>query len=541
MSAVESRQRYESTVSDKGVERVCVECGETFVDPRRSGAPRSYCDDCRAPKRTQLPQPKPIAGRPFTVAHFKRWANRLVLPDGKRLRVEKWEERFVDDVLSGRFKECWLVVPEGNGKSTLVALLVVYAIEFSEFARIPVAASSRDQASIIYTQAQGFIRRTPELQLRFNCQKSRKEIEHGDSFAKIYAADANTGDGIIPHPFEILDELHRHRDLELYRTWAGKLDKEDALLIAISTAGEPGSEFEEVREQIRQSASSVERGVCFGRYAGRTVVMHEYAVPDGGDLDDLKLVKAANPSRRVTLKSLREKRERPSYALAHWSRLTCNVATRSESAAISEIEWAAATVDAGIPLGAPVTIGLDVGWIKDPTAIVPLFVRDVEWRQFGPTVVLEPPSDGTSLDPHDIERALSELAELYSIEQVVMDQTRAEAQASWIEEHLGCPVVARTQSIPMQVLDFKRFTEALRHGWLKHSGCPNLTRHVLNAHAQLLPGGDLRFVRPRESRTTSQSEQRRRRIDALVAAAMAHTTASTDDAREEFVPWVKMA
>jgi hypothetical protein len=78
------------------------------------------------------------------------------------------------------------------------------------------------------------------------------------------------------------------------------------------------------------------------------------------------------------------------------------------------------------------------------------------------------------------------------------------------------------------VLDYERFTEALAKGWLKHSGDPGLTRHVMNAVAKSLPQGDIRFERPHSSRRSS-TEQSRRVIDALTAACLAHTSASAGE------------
>ncbi len=72
--------------------------------------------------------------------------------------------------------------------------------------------------------------------------------------------------------------------------------------------------------------------------------------------------------------------------------------------------------------------------------------------------------------------------------------------------------------------DYDKFTEALREGWLKHSGDRALTRHVLNAVARVLPFGDARFDRP--SQTRQGGEQERRVIDALTAAAMVHAVAA---------------
>src|SRR5260370_23737026 len=56
-------------------------------------------------------------------------------------------------------------------------------------------------------------------------------------------------------------------------------------VVAISTAGEPGGEFEETRERIRQAATEVTRRGCFLRAASPELVLHEWAVPEKGDVE----------------------------------------------------------------------------------------------------------------------------------------------------------------------------------------------------------------------------------------------------------------
>ncbi|MGI8423041.1 MAG: terminase large subunit domain-containing protein [Chloroflexota bacterium] len=429
----------------------------------------------------------------------------------------------MEDVFAGT-PECWLVVPESNGKSTLTAVLIMYYCEFSPDADIPVAASARDQAEIIFKQAQSFRRRTSALR-DFECKPGLREIVFGGaSKAKIFASDAGTGDGVIPAPLAVLDELHRHKSLELYRTWAGKLDKEHAQLIVISTAGEPGGEFELVREAIRQSAVDSEREGCFGRFVGPNSVMHEYAIPENGDVMDMALVKAANPSERITVETLEAKRSRPSWSLPHWRRLTCNLPTRATDSAITEAEWAAAGRGwQPIPVGNHVMVGFDAGWKWDTTAIVPFYARSAEERVFGAPTILTPPRDGDSLDPDKVKRALLELHRRTPIDVLVMDTSHAKDIASWAGQDLGCEVVERAQTNSFAVMDYQQFMQALRSGWLRQPNDPEFTRHVMNAIARLLPGGDTRFDRPHATRARTSALQDRRVIDALTAAAMVHS------------------
>jgi phage terminase large subunit-like protein len=459
---------------------------------------------------------------PFTLEHFKAWAQTVILDDDEPWVLEPFQEAFIEDVFSG-VPEAWLVVPEGNGKTTTIAGLALYHCQHRATATVPVAASSREQAGIVYRQAEGLCIRSPVLRPHFRWLEGMRRIncEGMGSRIQIFAADDRTGDGIVP-TFCIIDELHRHKDLRLYRTWRGKLGKRNAQIVAISTAGEPGSEFEETRERIRQLGESVERAGCFVRAASPTLILHEWAVPEDADVQDMDVVKAANPFSGVTVESLREKFESPTMSLPHWRRFVCNLPTRSDDAAVQEVEWAAAASEQRIPAGEPVWAGLDVGWKWDTTAFVPFWMPEDTFRLFGPATVLTPPRDGTSLDPNLVEDMLIRAHQRNPLHTVVMDTSRAEQLGEWISSELGAEVIDRQQTNQFAAMDYERFMEALREGWLHHTGDRVLTQHVMNGVARLLPGGGARFDRPAKSRFGQQDP---RVIDALIAAAMVHSTA----------------
>jgi hypothetical protein len=459
---------------------------------------------------------------PFTIEHFEAWAAKLTLDNGKKWHLEPFQRSFLEDVFKG-FRECWLVVPEGNGKTTLVAGLALYKLLHKNEPFIPIAASSKEQAKIMYRQARGFVKRGGAWGLRAYDGYKAVDCSTTDGRLEVFSSDDRTGDGIIPTD-TFLDELHRHKDLTLYETWRGKLDKRDAQQIIISTAGEPGSEFEEIRERIRQEGERKVDG-SFTRVEHPELILHEWAVPEGSSVDDMAVVKAANPFSGITEATLARKFSSPTMSLGHWRRFVCNLPTRSDMAAIQEKEWFDAQTDEEIPAGQPVDVGLDVGWKWDTTAAVPLWVRDAHHRLLGPARVLVPPRDGTSLDPNLVEHALVDLHQRNPIQTLVMDMSRAETIATWAEAEFGCRVIDRSQSNKFAAEDYEKFMEALRSGWLRHSGDRDLTRHALNAVARILPYGDARFERPAQTRNTSMQDLRV--IDALTAAAMVHSFSST--------------
>jgi phage terminase large subunit-like protein len=461
---------------------------------------------------------------PFTVEHFRAWALELVLDNGEQWVVEDYFALFLEDYFAG-VPENFLYVPEGNAKTTSLGGLAVYCNEFRPQAWIPWAASSRDQAEIGYRQAEGFVLRSPRLRSLMKCQEGYRRIKNLQTGGRIqiFAADDGHADGIIPTD-AFLDELHRHKNLRLYRTWAGKLDKRDAQIAAISTAGDPGGEFEQTLARIRDTTPLIEERPGFAHFRSSSTSLHSYAVPAGGDIDNMEAVKLANPFSGITVERLAEKRARPTMTPEHWSRFVCNLPTRDGHVAIAEADWITAAVDERIPVGEEVWVGLDVGWKWDTTAIVPLWWREDSFRLFGPATVLEPPRDGTMLDGRKIERELEQLHAVNPIRAVVMDTTSAEPQAQWIERELGVEVLERPQSPSAKVDEYKAFTSALREGWLHHTGDPKLAAHVLNAVVNILPRGDARFARISKTR---HGDNDRRVIDALDAAAMVHVVAQT--------------
>lgn len=495
-----------------------------------------------SPPRLRVIKPFPTDLEPFTVEHFRRWALDLTLDSGDPWVVEPYFELFLADYFAG-VPECWLIVGEGNAKTTNLGGLGVYLLEFRPNPSIPWAASSRDQAEIGYRQAEGFVARSPRLKSFLKCQEGYRRIKRQDGTGRlqIFAADDGTGDGIIPTD-AFLDELHRHKNLKLYRTWTGKLNKRKGQLATISTGGEYGSEFELTRENIRQATPVISNAPGYTHCRSERIAFHEYATPEGADVTDMEIAKLANPFRGITVESLAEKFATPTMTLAHWQRFTCNVPTRSDDAAITETEWWSADIakvgddwpgfPVEIPEGEPIWLGLDVAWKWDTTAMVPFYMTDKQHRLLGPATILTPPRDGNSLDPDDVERALWDIHQRNPIHTVVMDTSRAEQLGLWIEKKMGALVIDRQQTNPAAVQDFDDFMEALRNGWLKHSGDAGMAKHALNAVARILPLGDARFDRPNQSR--SGPEQERRVIDALSAAAMVNSTAVRIPVMTEF-------
>jgi phage terminase large subunit-like protein len=245
------------------------------------------------------------------------------------------------------------------------------------------------------------------LRSKLRCQEGYRRIKNTITAGRlqVFAADDNHADGIIPTD-ALLDELHRHKNLRLYRTWRGKLLKRGGQIATFSTAGEPGTEFEETRERIRQETPVIEARPGYTHCRSDHIALHEYAVPEGGDIEDMTVVKLANPFSGLTVEDLTAKRGSPTMTPQHWSRFVCNLATRSNNAAIQEMEWHNAATSEPLPQLDEWYAGLDIGWRWDTTAWVPLGWVSDDHRRFAPATVIEPPRDGSSLSPDVLKKAI---------------------------------------------------------------------------------------------------------------------------------------
>lgn len=500
---------------------------------------------------------------PFTVEHFRVYASRLVFDDGRTREPEDWQLDYAREVFRGVNEpgvwEDWLIVPEGNGKTTFVGELALYGCDWAPRPWIPVGASTRDQAKTLYTQAKGFVDMTPGLARRFRCYDGYRAIrplnpKTGDARPgrgiEINPWDPASNDGTIPFPFFICDEMHRHPDMSLWRLWKGKARKRGAVGIGISTAGAPGEEFEEARDRVRESCRRVRKAHGGTLYRGNRMSMWEYKLDDPEKATDPDAVAAVNPLSSNTADQYREALGSPTLDLGEFKRLACNIPARSTFAAITDEEWANARSQLGaIPDGERIDAGLDLGWKQDTTALVPIWEQP-DFRLLDEARVEVPPRDGTSLHPDRVKEMLYTLMERNPIDALVMDTSDGEDIAAWASDELGITVVDRTQGNDLAVLDYKNFMLGLRTdktfreivrkdndprgkviGHRDHkplrivASCPKLTRHAMNAIGRRLPRGDTRFDRPTSSRSTP-AKQDTRVIDALTGSCLVvtHTT-----------------
>ena len=233
------------------------------------------------------------------------------------------------------------------------------------------AASSRDQARVLFEAAAKFARQLDDPQLIFRHLELRY-VEDPDEpkvvsrHLRVVPADGARLQELTPS-LAIVDELHAHPDDEVYQSLrTAMLKRPGAKLIVISTAGQ-GADSPLGRLRARALAQpKVDRADALTDAHGAAIRMMEWSVPEDADVDDPVIVKQANPASSVTMDGLAEQRQAvPDLA---FRRYHANQWTAREGHWLPPGAWQAAVDTPKFTPGETVWVGVDVGGERSASA-----------------------------------------------------------------------------------------------------------------------------------------------------------------------------
>ncbi|WP_027349549.1 terminase large subunit [Halotalea alkalilenta] len=167
---------------------------------------------------------------------------------GQAIELEPWQVFILTTVFGWvrkdgrrRFRRAYIEVPRGNAKSTLSSAVGLYMLtaDGEGGAECYSLATTRDQARIVFGDAQQMARKSPGFRARYGVTVGAHNIHVINTASKFEAlsAEGSTLDGLNIH-FGCIDELHAHKTRTVYdvvETGTGKRD--NSLLWVITTAG----------------------------------------------------------------------------------------------------------------------------------------------------------------------------------------------------------------------------------------------------------------------------------------------------------------
>jgi len=424
----------------------------------------------------------------WNLRSFRVMCGYLRTEDGKPLKIHRFQALILAAVFAG-VVELVVILPKKNGKTTLLAALALFHLLCVADAEAVIGASSRDQATILFNQAVGLVRRSG-LDWTFKIKTGYREIRCNGGRLRVLAADAATADGVIP-TLALVDELHRHASGELYAVFRDGLGPRDGQMVTISTAGyDESSPLGELRANAHALPSFRRTGMMnHAASPDGSFEMFEWCLLEDDDINDLSLVERANPAPWQNRKALRRRHDSPSMKPAIWARFACGIWTFGETPWLEPAEWDALRTDIG---------GVEAGdevWIHASVTVTDGFVAIASPRPEGQVVVTAVAGEWSQADT---ERVILELAEVYDIQEVSGDRAEFGRSLTLLED-AGMPIEISPHSAERISVVSSTMYRMVRAGELHHDGSVPLREHVLRGVTKDTERG-WRFVKTPRSR-----------------------------------------
>ena len=227
---------------------------------------------------------------------------------GTNFKLTAWQ-RFIISSIFGwyrsdgtrRFRRAYVQIPRKNGKSTLAAAIALYmtAADGEQGAEVYCAATTREQARIVFDAASNILGMSPALRRYVAAQKNNIYCKRTGGIMRPVSSQAKNLDGLNAHCI-IIDELHAHRSRELYDVLATSMGaRRQPLLFMITTAGvyEP--------EKIGFQQYTDARNILTGSAIDEETFVYIATIDESDDWRTEAAWSKANPNYDVTV--------RPSY------------------------------------------------------------------------------------------------------------------------------------------------------------------------------------------------------------------------------------
>jgi phage terminase large subunit-like protein len=399
------------------------------------------------------------------------------------------------------------MLPRGQGKTSLTAVLALYELLLGvEGAQVVVVATDERQAGLTFRIATRMVELNPELEARVQLYHDHMTVPARGASFHVLPAVPKRLEG-LDFTLAIVDEAGRV-DQEVYEVVALATGKQKAsVVLAIGT---PGPELENtVLGRLRTYATD--------HPADELVVWREHSAAGFEDhpVDCRHCWELANPALGDFLAEdglqacLPPKMREASFRRAR----LCQLTDQLEEAWLPPGAWAAcADATRSIADGEEVVLAFDGSFNGDTTVLT---VATVDQRPHVDLVELWDAA-GNQVPILDVEEKIRQACRRWRVLEIAADPFRW-ARSLQLLDGEGLPILEYPQSPGRMSPATARLYEAIINQQMTHSGDTRLARHIGNAILR----EDARGARLAKERKDSP-----RRIDAAVAAVMAHDRAA---------------
>ncbi len=437
---------------------------------------------------------------------------------GQALELVPWQKRLIENLYERRadgllrYKRSVIGLGRKNGKSLLGSLVALYGlIEGEHGAEVYSAAGDRRQARVVFDEAKWQVQQSPALSGICKVYRDAIEVPSTHSVYRVLSSDAKLQQGLNPSTV-VFDELHVQPNSELWDALTlGSGARRDPQIVAITTAGYDLSSICGLLYGYGQK-------VCRGEIEDDTFGFWWWEAAEGCSLNDRDAWVEANPNlaeglldpedMEIAVRQTSEVSVRR-YRLNQWVRTP-------DDSWLPTGAWELCRSDKQLVDGARTWIGVDMALKRDTTAAV--LVQNQDGVLVTRAKIWLP--DGGVLDVAAVESWLREMAQLYDVQEIAYDPAFFQRTAEALAED-GFPMVEFPQSPQRMVPACGHLYEMIVNQRIAHDSNPLFSDQVLSAAQRVKDNG-----------WTLSKGKSKRKIDAVIALAMAVDRATTTPADE---------
>jgi len=446
---------------------------------------------------------------------------------GSRLVLEPWQKFQIASIFGWvrkedglrRFRSVYLEVPRKNAKTTILGGIGLYMlVADNEWgAEVYSAATTRDQAKIVFDIAQQMARMDGEFRARFGVEVLTHSVLVKETASKMLplSAEGSTLDGLNVS-CALIDELHAHKTPTVHDVLDSATgSRSQPLLVKITTAGSnrAGVCYDQrgYLTKILNSTLRAHGGLGY-RVEGECAEDERffgviYTIDDGDDPFDEATWAKANPNldisvEREDLRSMAQVAKVQAARLGEFLTKRLNVWVNADSAWMNMAQWdACGNLDMKREAfaGEPAYIALDAAFRKDLFAKIVVVRRGDRAHVFGryyvPEALLQRKgleqlrawvadgwirvTPGEVLDIEAVREELRDDLEHFDVVEVPYDPWQlTQFSGEMVED--GAPMVEMRATVQNFSEPMKHLDAMVAEGKLEHNGDPVLAWMISN-------------------------------------------------------------
>lgn len=321
------------------------------------------------------------AGEKVRLMLWQKWIIYSIFCFYGTLNVEEFDEngkyignvdkyvRIVNDVL--------ILIASGNSKTTFVAFIILYIMYHRKVLPSPkiyIGSNAYKQSRICFDVVKNIIKRNPELEKYATIRQSIGEIEIEETNARLNAM-SSTGDnyeGIIP-AFLVIDEIHAMQTSSYADNLRKSTKRSDKLIFEITTEGTcRGGYLDQRKDLARNLLDGKTEEKDYRKFFAIFEQESEEEVFNAYRTNNIGLLRKSNPamSIAVSVEELKDKikgmMNDPKQKVTTLTK-NFNIPQNPVTSYFSEIECRTKPFNEDIFYNAPVFLGLDMAYTRNPS------------------------------------------------------------------------------------------------------------------------------------------------------------------------------